>query len=374
MNSLKKDFIERTRVRLNDLSARISASEPSPEFLRETARALHTIKGTSQTFGFSASSKLAHELENLLTTRENLETLLPEGFAALAKSFDEENIDDFVEKISQTKVATAFDFSKIPTEISDRLSDFERKAFASALADGKKIFQVNASFDLENFHDEFKKLREDLSAKGEIIATLPAPQIEKNKIGFMICFAGDDTENIFSQLEAHAANLARDSGKEINITIFADKIELSRNRSNLVFDVLLHLVRNAVDHGIETPDERTAKNKTAAGTIAIVLKRDEKGMNISVADDGKGIDTEKLRAKALGKNLFSNETDLTAGELLDLIFLHDFSTAETVTETSGRGVGLDVVKALAENAGGKIGVKSVENLGTTFEIFLPAEN
>lgn len=408
MNSLQKDFIERTRSRLNDLSARAADAESlSPEFLRETARTLHTIKGTSQTFGFSASSRLAHELEDCLAAEKNnsgVKLLLLEGFASLAKSFELENLNentsllDKIGRISSAGSNPPDSFSlKIPAEISASLADSEKKAFSSAVAEGKEIFRVRAGFAPNDFAAGFKKLRENLSSRGEIIATLPGAQ-KKDKIEFVIYFAADDTEKlseiagdfsaeidwqsvnfednldkIFPRITEHAENLAAESGKEINVEISADKIAPSCEKANLIFDILLHLARNAVDHGIETPEERIAKNKSAIGKIGIVLKSDANGLVLSVKDDGRGIDFKKLHAKAVEKNLVRREKDLTENELLDLIFLHDFSTAETVTEISGRGVGLDAVKAMAENAGGTIGVKSVRDSGTTFEIFLPGE-
>jgi two-component system chemotaxis sensor kinase CheA len=411
MNSLKKDFIERTIAALGNLSVRGAESETfSQEFLREILRTLHTIKGTSQTFGFSASSNLAHELEDLIAnvkSHSELKPVLLEGFGLLIKSFrqiesanEQVNFRDKLNRISRVHpVKSDSSLLRFPFEISERLADVERKALASALSEGKEIFRVHAGFDMGNFAGEFKNLRESLSSQGEIIATHPSAQTrEKNKIGFVIYFAADnaekrsevpqngsaeidwqivtfegDLEIVFSEIQAYAEKLARESDKEISVQISADKVWLSRERSNLIFDALMHLVRNAIDHGIETPEERIDKDKSPNGTIEMILKTDENGLFLSVQDDGNGVDLKKLRTRAIEKNLVLGEKHLTENELLDLIFLHDFSTAETVTETSGRGVGLDAVKTMVENASGTIGVKSVKDSGTTFEIFLPNE-
>ncbi|MBA2735827.1 MAG: chemotaxis protein CheA, partial [Pyrinomonadaceae bacterium] len=128
----------------------------------------------------------------------------------------------------------------------------------------------------------------------------------------------------------------------------------------LIFDALLHLVRNAVSHAIEEK-----------GKVRIEIKSVEKGLILSVSDAGKGSDAKKIRARAIEKNLVSEDVILSEREIADLIFAPDFSTAETVTEISGRGVGLDAVKNSIENAKGKISVKSEAGKGTTFEIFLP---
>jgi chemotaxis protein histidine kinase CheA len=413
MNNLQKDFLHRSRANLENLSAS-AKKDLSPELLREIFRALHTIKGTAQTFGFAASARLAHELENLLSAGNNdgfsnadFRNTLIEGFALLVKSFDETDVfetpDAFLEKIRRfapdsTPLENAF-FAQIPDEISSQLSEFEKNAFAAAQSAGKNIFCVRADFDFAVFGEEFKNLRENLSANGEIIATLPNPEsATRNKIGFIIYFAGQESDKIranlrnfsvetvsqtasfpndsggvLTQIAAHAKDLAQRLGKEVEVLISADKIELSDETLKLVFDALLHLVRNAIDHAVETPEERRAKGKEPRGKIEIELKASENGFELSVRDDGKGIDLEKIRAKAVERNLLSGAQILTEKEMLDLIFLPEFSTRETISEISGRGVGLDAVKNLIENAGGKISVESVRDAGTTFGIFLPKE-
>lgn len=407
MNSLQKDFLQRSIANLENLTESAKGEKSlSPEFLRESFRVLHTIKGTSQTFGFFDAAHLAHEIENLLSAAtkddsDDFKNVLLEGFALLIQTFNQpdntSNQKAFLDKIRRF----APDFSpsqnsfspQIPPEIAEKLSEYERNAFASAQRAGQNIFSVKADFDLADFSAAFKRLREDLSSKGEIIATLPQAA-EKNKIGFLIYFASkekefaqkfspeivwqttsfsDDLNGILSHVAAHGKELAQKFEKQVEITVSAGKIELSAEKSKLVFDVLLHLVRNAVDHAIEKAEERIAKGKAARGAIEISLKNAESGLELSVRDDGKGIDSDKIRAKATEKNLISDGEILTENELLGLIFLHEFSTRETVSEISGRGVGLDAVKNLIENAGGRISVKSLLNSGTTFEIFLPYE-
>lgn len=407
MNNLQKDFLNRSIANLENLTASAKSEESlSPDFRREAFRALHTIKGTSQTFGFSPAANLAHELENLLSAKNDsagLKNILLEGFALLIESFEQidnsSEYKNFIDKIRQivpSSLPLENSFAaQIPPEIAGQLSEFEKNAYVSAVGDGKKIFRVKAYFDFADFAAGFKTLKENLSAKGEIIATLPAPQAGKGKIGFLVYFAAreadektlqnfsaeiittafsDDINGILAQVAAHGKDLARKFEKEVEITVSADKIELSPEKSKLVFDILLHLVRNAIDHAIEKPGERTAKGKDARGAIDISLKSRENDLILSVKDDGKGIDSEKIKAKAIEKNIIAAGEILTETHLLDLIFLHEFSTREIVSEISGRGIGLDAVKDLTENAGGKISVESRRDAGTTFEIILPKEN
>ncbi len=410
MNNLKKDFLKRTVSGLEDLTARERSSGTlSSEFWRETARTLHTIKGTSQTFGFSRAAKFAHELENLLGAKgsNNSQQLLLQGLETLAKIFrqtvDEaeyENIEAQIHRIKGSSKPQALFLRKIPNDIAKQLSTHEKQAFSRAIADEKEIFCLRMHFGLNGKMTEYKQFLSDCGSLAEKLAMIPAPIEETSEQnGFLIYFATNDAaklseivrnfsaditleplfvendpNDLFDELKTHAKNLAAMSGKKIDIAVSAEKIELSDETRSLIFDILVHLIRNAVDHGIESPDERSAKNKTSKGTIAIALKSEENGLKISVKDDGKGVDIEKLRAKVVGNDLVPDAENLTENELLDLIFLPDFSTAETVTEISGRGVGLDAVKTLVGNAGGTIGVKSVVDSGTNFEIVLPMKS
>ena len=415
MKSLQNDFLKRSVAALESLTERAkNEAVLPPEFVREAFRTLHTIKGTSQTFGFSASANLAHELENLLSdAKENDEFLngnfkaeLLNGLAYLIDSFTQtdnfSNQKSFLEKNNRSNKTTAKLQNSVAfeSEIFKQFSEHEKKSILSEVNKGKNTFFVNADFGLADFANGFKNLREILSAKGEIIATFPNQQTaEKDKIGFQICFASEETaenlreilkdfsaeiieqelllqnnlDEVLLQIAAYGNELATYFDKEIAIEISAEKITLSPEKSKLIFDVLLHLLRNAIDHAIEDKEERTAKGKNRPAKIEISVKLVENGLKLSVKDDGKGIDLEKVKAIAIEKRLLSDEKILTESEMLDLIFLHEFSTAETVTKVSGRGIGLDAVKNLVENSGGTISVKSRRSLGTTFEVFFRNE-
>jgi two-component system chemotaxis sensor kinase CheA len=173
----------------------------------------------------------------------------------------------------------------------------------------------------------------------------------------------NDLQGILEQVADHGKTLSKEFGKQIEFEVSADKIKLSTQILKVIFDVLLHLTRNAVDHAIES-----------AGKVEINLKAEENGLNLSVSDDGRGINLEKVKSKAVEKNLISAGKNLNEQETLDLIFLHEFSTASELTEVSGRGIGLDAVKDAVEKVNGKINVKSESGKGTTFEIFLPMES
>lgn len=410
MNSLKNDFLKRSVAALENLASHAeSEAILSPEFIREAFRTLHTIKGTAQTFGFSNSSKIAHELENLLSDAKKKNDFLNDDFklklleeiACLVDSFTKnDNVKARTSLVGKTQKVNNLMLPYAP-EFLNQFSEHEKKEITEQINQGKNIFLVNADFDAKNFAEGFKNLREKLSEKGEIIAALPNQNgNENNKISFRICFASEKNEStlrksfvkttsvsrlvkvcnekqpdcsplsdILTQIAAHGKDLAKKNSKQIDFEISAEKIELLPEKLNLIFEILLHLTRNAIDHAFDAK----SKVQSPKSKVQISIKSEQNGLKLSVEDNGKGIDTEKIRAKAIEKKLISSDKTLTTREMLDLIFLHDFSTAEVLTEISGRGVGLDAVKKMVENACGTINVKSRRESGTIFEVILRYE-
>ncbi len=178
---------------------------------------------------------------------------------------------------------------------------------------------------------------------------------------------------VLKETTAHGENLAKQVDKKIEFEILVAELLLSNNQTKIIFDVLLHLIRNAVSHAIEIPTERIKKGKRETGKIEIRFTCETGNLKITVSDDGKGIDAEKIKIKAIENKLIAENEDLSEQEMLNLIFLSGISTAENLTEISGRGVGLDAVKNEIENAGGMIKVRSRKEFGTKFEIILPSE-
>ncbi|HXG83814.1 MAG TPA: ATP-binding protein [Pyrinomonadaceae bacterium] len=425
MNNLQQDFLDQSIETIENLILRLQNETNrevfSENFRREAFRALHTIKGTAQTFGFPVSGNLAHELETLLSTDENRQisadenrkSFFLEGLRLLKTTFEQKSFEIpavFTEKIRRAAPVENDQetfLSEIPTSIVSQLSSREKNVVDSALRAGKNLFCLEIDFDLAKFADGLTDFREVISEKCEIVATLPGAKFNlQDKIGFQILAAAsesrknienvarkysaevvfqtaprkfsNDLRGVLEQAAAHGENLAKQLGKKINFEISdeaaAGKIEIPARLLKIIFDALLHLVRNAIDHGIETPTERTAQNKKARARIKIQFSTDANNFYLKVSDDGRGIDTEKIRAKAIEKNLIGASENLPEQSLEDLIFAPEFSTAERITQISGRGVGLDAVKDAVEKTGGKITVKSEKEKGTTFEIFLPKEN
>jgi len=178
---------------------------------------------------------------------------------------------------------------------------------------------------------------------------------------------------IFGKFPRVVRDLARKLGKEVELEVEGNEVELDKTIIEGLNDPLTHLVRNAVDHGLETPSERLAAGKPAKGRVSLRAFHEAGHVNIEISDDGRGIDAEKIVAKAIEKGLLGAEQAraMSEKEKVGLIFLPGFSTAEQVTDVSGRGVGMDVVKTNLDKLGGVVDIDSAPGRGTTVRIKLP---
>ena len=179
--------------------------------------------------------------------------------------------------------------------------------------------------------------------------------------------------NVFNKFPRIVRDLARSTGKKVNLHIEGADTELDRSIIEAIKDPLTHLVRNSIDHGIEPPDERTRVGKPPVGTLVMRAYHEGGQVIIEIEDDGRGIDIEKVKKKAVEKGIITPEEAerMSDHEALNLIFRPGFSTAEKVTNISGRGVGMDVVKTNIERLGGSIEIRSVKGSGTTVRIKIP---
>jgi two-component system chemotaxis sensor kinase CheA len=177
---------------------------------------------------------------------------------------------------------------------------------------------------------------------------------------------------IFDRFPRLVRDASRSLGKRIEFTIEGKDIELDRSMLDEIGDPIVHLLRNAIDHGIETPEERTAAGKAAAGKLRLSAARDRSAVVIRVSDDGRGIDRDRVLSRAKLSGLVdSSKTSLNDDELLRLIARPGFSTAERVTDLSGRGVGIDAVYTRVRALGGAVDIRSQPGQGTTATLRLP---
>ncbi len=178
---------------------------------------------------------------------------------------------------------------------------------------------------------------------------------------------------IFEAFPRAVREIAHGQGKDVDLQIEKTSVGVDRSMVGDVRDALIHLLRNAVDHGLETPDVRRTLGKPAAGQLAIRARADGDMLHVEVDDDGRGMDPERIRASAVAKRILTQAqaAALTEREAIDLVFLPGFSTRDEVSELSGRGVGMDVVKQKVEALGGSVAVASRVGRGTTVHLRLP---
>ena len=178
---------------------------------------------------------------------------------------------------------------------------------------------------------------------------------------------------VFNKFPRMVRDLSKEIKKEIELEIFGEDTELDKTLIEEINDPLVHLIRNSIDHGIELPEERIAKGKPAKGTVKLSAEHEGNNIIIMIEDDGKGINVDVIRRKAVEKGLISEDRakELTRQEVYNLLFLPGFSTAEKVTNISGRGVGMDVVKTNVTKLRGIINIESELNKGTRVIVKLP---
>jgi len=178
-------------------------------------------------------------------------------------------------------------------------------------------------------------------------------------------------KSTFQKMIRLVRDLAKKSGKDVVLEMKGEETEIDRNMVEEIYDPLVHMIRNSVDHGIEPPEDRKRAGKEPRGTILIAAEQKGGYIAIDIEDDGRGLDAAKIRATAIKRGVISPDEELEEREIFDLIFHPGFSTNEKITEVSGRGVGMDVVKQSVERLRGKIETSSMMGNGSHFRLKLP---
>lgn len=311
----------------------------SRQLIDSLFRTVHSFKAAASTAGLDNLSRTAHEFEDLLhairtgqvTLDNQVWRVCDETVVALRNGSEAAALNRF----SETRSDTTKDDGELPGEFAN-LKDEERHRAVAARREGANLYVMKVEFEVTDFDERFRQLKQRLEAVAELIAT--SPTMQDDKIIFQVVYASN-SEKIPMQMAIRQAILAGHAvstalGKKIEFAVKGEELLLEKSVSDLLTDALVHLVRNAVDHGIETK-----------GTITIEVSAGE----VSVTDDGRGITAENLSR----------------------LFQPGFSTANNLTEFSGRGVGLDAVKTAIEQTGGSVSVTSEPGKGSIFKIKMP---
>ena len=263
-------------------------------------------------------------------------------------------LSDVLEQINQ-------DIGSLNKEFTSEISNSENENKVSSLIP-KYQTDINMGLEKIAIHNaNLQKNIEDL----EVLSS----RLQSGAMNFRML----PISNLFNRFPAQVRDIARQIGKKVELKIQGGETELDKILINQLADPLLHLIRNSIDHGIESDQQRAEINKPEIGQINLSAYYLGSNAIIEIEDDGKGIDSKIIAAKAVEKNLLSNEraSELSEKEIFDLIFEPGFSSAEQVTELSGRGVGMDVVKTSINQMQGSIKVESKVNKGTKITLRLP---
>ncbi|MBK7890233.1 MAG: chemotaxis protein CheA [Bdellovibrionales bacterium] len=400
--------------------------------LEKLFRIAHNIKGTSRAVGFSQVAEFTHEFENLLlqlkegrrhVTQPCIDIMLACNDAvkvmieSLAQNLDAQfDNSELIERLktymatpdnaeeAPVEVATehglsddvtprAEQFAEIPLSLVRPAADVQELASLTPPTPPKAAAQntTAAAIHDESIRVSLQRLEKLSDYIGELVilqtvldqhsSELASPllvrtvsqlgKLSKEIQDISLSLRMIPLKQTFAKLQRIVRDTGRALGKEIDLTIDGDQTEVDKTVLENLSDPLVHIVRNAIDHGLETTDERLSAGKDRAGKVWIRAFHKGNSLVIEVQDDGKGIDPGRLREKAIAKGLVRADAQMTRDECMLLLFKNGFSTKDQVSEISGRGVGLDVVKTNVEKMGGQIQLESQLGSGSVFRIVLP---
>ncbi len=302
------------------------------------------------------------EVEQVIVQRVNLHRSTEEEKTTETKHEQKEEqqaVEQAVEKKQegQEEKATGKQVSNKTIRVNIERLDVLMNLFEELVIDRGRLEQISRELNNPELHETVERMSRISGDLQNIILNMRMVPVE----------------TVFNRFPRMVRQLARDLGKKINLEIIGAETELDRTVIDEIGDPLVHLLRNAIDHGIETPDVRRAKGKPEEGTVKLKAYHSGNHVFIEIEDDGAGISREKVLKKAISKGIVSeqNAANLTDKQVYELIFASGFSTADKVSDISGRGVGLDVVKSTIESLGGSVSIDSEEGAGSVFSIQLP---
>lgn len=418
LNSIREDasvyyeFIDEAVLNLEEVEHHLLSLESSPEdasIIDAIFRPFHTIKGVAGFLNLVEINKLAHLYEDLLdgvrrqkvTVSMELIDLILEGvdtlralIGVLSRALEQKEtpVFDVDLKTYKKRISQAQENKLVANTAKKGRTKTAKREAVSEQASGM------AGKDSEYIRDS--SIRVDIHKLDQLIDMIGELVIVKNMLTDNRTISNNSDEklqrnvtqlkritgqlrdlstslrmvpvrDIFQKMQRVVRDLSRKSDKEIALEIHGESTEIDRGIADELYEPLVHIIRNNCDHGIEPPDDRIGKGKTRTGTIVLNAYHHAGRVVIEISDDGRGIDFDAIRKKAVERNLVKVKEQVSQQKLLDIIFNPDFSTSKIVTEISGRGVGLDVVKRTVNRLNGNVEVQTTRGEGSTFTINLP---
>jgi two-component system, chemotaxis family, sensor kinase CheA len=404
-------FIDEASEIIERLDIDIINYEEDPsnkEILNGLFRGVHTLKGSANSFGFTRLGAFVHHFEDLLDRYRSLDESAPSHVIEIFfKSVDviKETMEidmkgegepsqayhSLLEAIKQhlegedegqangggevTTVVSAVDVSTAP--VSEKIRD-------KGVGEEKHSIVKIDTLKLDELFDSVGEMviAQNFLAENDEILLLNSPTLNRtidnlNKITKLIqkrvmSLRMVPVHDTFEKMKRVVRDASKKVGKEIEFHIEGEETEVDKTMVDLLSDPLIHIMRNAIDHGIEhSAQERLDGGKTAKGHVSLRAFHKGGSIGIEVRDDGAGIDRDKVYKKALERGIISEEDELNDQQIYGLIMQAGFSTADTISDISGRGVGLDVVRSSIEKLHGKIEIDSKKGEGSVFTIWLP---
>ena len=418
MQELVQDFLVETNEIIENLDhdlVELESNQNDLELLNKIFRGAHTMKGSSSFLGFNKLADLTHHAEDILNklrkgemvvTREIMDTLLE--FVDKTKQIisDIENgtdTADVASVINDLKLASEGKLvGKKPAAASAPAAQAAAPAKAARKAAPKQEAKQHQATQVE------QTIRVDVSRLDSLVNLVGELVLSRNRLSQIAGELENKFENeylveqlldvtsaigmnttelqlaimktrmiaigkVFNKFPRVVRDIARDTGKEIDLIISGEETELDKQVIESIGDPLLHMIRNSCDHGVETPEVRVAKGKPRTGTVLLSAYHEGNHVVIEIKDDGAGMDPDKLKRKAIEKGVITLDeaNNMDDKQAFGLIFKAGFSTAEKITNISGRGVGMDVVRNNIEKLNGIITIDSKINEGSTFFLKLP---
>jgi len=358
---ISTDNIEKTleRVRIKDIVEEIQSTEIKGAIEQENKKDKsqpqeeETMKTAIIRIESNKIDSLMNSLGELVVTRSNINQNVS-------------LISSLVNRVSEVYGDNVKDVKTIASEIIFAIKSGEKREEVMVSLIDSLSENVEKLENLSSVVLDIKSKFEDLSNSIRLFNNISIELQEKITDLRLI-----PIDYLFSRLPRFVRETADMMGKEVNLIIKGQDTKLDKSVIDEVFDPIVHLIRNSIDHGIESKEERMKLGKSPKGNIIVEAFNEGNSVIIRVKDDGRGIDFEKIKKKGIEKGLIKDGIDYSKEQLLSLIFLPGFSTKDEVSNISGRGVGMDIVKAKVEKLRGSISISTSEGKGTVFLIKLP---